>query len=335
MVESFNDRSAVAMERNVHGRDSMICVALTCFNEGPFIGEAVRSVLAQTRQDLIESIVIADDGSGPETVSVLRDISTWDARIHVIYGPGGQGLPAQRNLALRRGAGELLAILDGDDVWMPNKLELQLGQVTDPEVGLCYSGYCTFEDGARANLSRAPVRDISNARDLTTMFFLHDPPIIPSTILMRRDRFEGCGGFDASIRVFEDTDFYLRLSRECRFSFVPEPLLHKRLRRSSITGGRRDLMAHHALVALKAAADEPRLLDYVPQRLSERARKLSNHRLLEGDVEDSLRLSRFAVKLNPWNFGAWMAYVAARLPRFARRRLSARVSSGKVLGTDA
>src|SRR4029453_11109330 len=130
---------------------------------------------------------------------------------------------------------------------------------------------------------RARVRDITRGENLTRTYFLNDPPIIPSTTLIRRAHFAACGRFDASMRVFEDTDFFRRLARVSRFAYVDSPLLYKRSRSTSITGGRKDLMAYHALVALKAAAEEPSLLALVPKRLAERARKLGNHHFLLRD----------------------------------------------------
>lgn len=70
-------------------------VIITCYNEGAYIGAAVRSVLDQTRAEAIDQIVIVDDGSAPETLAVLKDIETWDKRIDVAYGPGGGGPAAQ------------------------------------------------------------------------------------------------------------------------------------------------------------------------------------------------------------------------------------------------
>jgi hypothetical protein len=125
--------------------------------------------------------------------------------------------------------------------------------------------------------------------------------------------FELCGGFDSSASVFEDTDFYIRLSRYCRFALVNEPLLYKRNRGSSITSGRKDLMACHAFVALKAAAEEPRLLPLVTRRLSERARKLGNQSFLLGDSRKAARLLRFAVQLNACNWRAWASLIVAGL----------------------
>jgi glycosyltransferase involved in cell wall biosynthesis len=314
-----------------------VAVVMTCYNEGAYIGEAVRSVLGQTRADLIDRIVIADDGSGAETIGVLRDIEGWDRRIHVIYGSGGAGLPAQRNRALAETTSPLFAILDGDDVWTADKLEQQTAVIlADPKVGLVYSDYYSFRNDDLAAARRAGVFDLSASEDLTRAYFLNDPPIIPSTTLIRRSAFDACGGFDPFIRVFEDTDFYLRLSRRCRFALVDKPLLYKRNRSASITGGRRDLMAHHALVALKAASEEPRLLPLVTRRLADRARKLGNQRFLLGESEEARRLLRFATQLDPFNWKAWGSrIIASRWAGPARRVMWSKLNARRVASVDS
>jgi glycosyltransferase involved in cell wall biosynthesis len=288
---------------------SRVSVVLTCFNEGDYIGAAVESVLTQTRANLIDSIVIADDGSDEPTLQILRRLEASDPRIKVLYGGGGNGLPAQRNLAIAATSSPVLAILDGDDVWSANKLELMLPALKDADVGLVYSGYYTFGSDDLTTAHQARVRDITGERHLTRAFFLNDPPIIPSTVLLRRRMFDACGRFDPAIEVFEDTDLYIRLSRICKFAYVERPLLYKRSRMSSITGSRKDLMAFHGLVAFKAAAEEPQLLALVPRRLAERARKLGNHRFILGDREGAGHLLRFAVRLDPLNARAWGAYL--------------------------
>jgi glycosyltransferase involved in cell wall biosynthesis len=302
-------------------------VIMTCYNEGPYIGPAVRSVLDQSRADLIAKIVIADDGSDAATVAVLKDIETWDSRIVVLYGPGGAGLPAQRNLAAAQIDTPYLGILDGDDLWRADKLELQVPILEQrPEVGLVYSDYFAFPNDDLVSARRAGVLDLTGAADLTLAYFLNDPPIIPSTILLRRSAFDACGQFDAAVRIFEDTEFYLRASRACRFALVNEPLLYKRYRGTSITGGRSDLMAHHAFVALKAASVETRLLPLVPRRLAERARKLGNQRFLLGDHAGAARLLGFALQLQPTNARAWASYLAVRFfPKAATRLMGAQV----------
>ena len=307
-----------------------VSVIMTCFNEGAYIRAGVRSVLGQTRADLIDRIVIADDGSAAETVGVLQEIERWDARIDILYGSGGAGLPAQRNRAIATTRSPFIAILDGDDVWSEDKLERQITALSDPTVGLVYAKYYTFAQSLDT-AHEARVRDITAATNLTRGFFLNDPPIIPSTTLIRRSAFDACGGFDPTIRVFEDTDFYLRLSRISRFAFVAQPLLYKRSHNASITGGRKDLMAYHALVALKAAAIDPELLPLVPKRLAERARKLANHYFLLGQKDIARKLVSFALRMDPFNVRAWISWCATgRLFRIVHTLMRSRWQKRKV-----
>jgi glycosyltransferase involved in cell wall biosynthesis len=293
--------------------DQSVAVIMTCYNEGRYIGEAVRSVLSQTAQGHIHEIVIADDGSEPETVAVLKDIEQWDPRILVLYGEGGKGLPAQRNLAIANSTAGYLAILDGDDLWEATKLEKQLlALARSVDIGLVYSDFFTFHDTHVETARRAGVLDITDQTELKIAYFLNDPPIIPSTILIARKSYVASGGFDANVRVFEDTDFFIRMAAVCKFGLVNEPLLYKRNRSTSITGGRKDLMAHHAFVAFKAAATDSRLMPLVPKRLSERSRKLGNQRFLLGEIVEARQHLLLAVQLNPFNRRAWFAYIAVR-----------------------
>lgn len=293
--------------------DFSIDVIMTCYNEGKYIQAAVRSVLNQTLAGQIASIVIADDGSDPDTVAILRSIESWDSRVQVIYGSGGRGISNQRNLAIGMTSAPLIALLDGDDIWLPDKLSLQVAALKEQAaVGLVYTDFSVFPGEDQALARRAGVLDITKKPDLLVTYFLNDPPIIPSTVLMRRACYLLAGGFDASVKVFEDTDFYLRLAQVCRFAVVNRSLLLKRLHPASITGNRKDLLGHHALVAFKAASTQPALLPLVPQRLSERARKLGNQSFLSGDRLQAIRYLRLAVRLHRLNGRAWTSLIAAQ-----------------------
>lgn len=303
-----------------------IAVIMTCYNEGAYIGAAVKSVLEQTRADMIKQIVIADDGSDAETLEALREVEQLDERILVLHSAGGLGVGGQRCKAIAQTDASVLAVLDGDDFWTKDKLEKQVDILErQPKVGLVYSDFFVFSGDDLSSARRAGVLDISKVDDLGMHYFLNDPPIIPSTTLIRRSAYEQCGGYDASIRVFEDSDFCFRAARVTRFALVDAPLLYKRTRGSSITGGNKYLMAHHAFVAMKAAGDDPRLLSLVPKRLAERARKLGNHKFFLGDNDSARNFLALSVRLNPLNWRAWMSYIAISIsPETAMKLLGAK-----------
>ncbi|MBC7140225.1 MAG: glycosyltransferase family 2 protein [Defluviimonas sp.] len=297
------------------GKAASVAAILTCYNEGLYIGEAVRSVLDQTASSAIGLIIIADDGSEESTLAVLHDVETWDPRIRVLYGPGGARQAAQRNLAVQSTDLPFIAFLDGDDIWLPGKIEAQLKSVSqDPSIGLVYTAFAPFADGNRDSARPANLIDITDQEDLALAYFLNDPPIMPSTVLMRRDLYVGSGGMDQTIHCFEETEFYLRIAQSTRFACLPAPMVLKRNRSASVTGGRKDLLAFHAFVALKAAADNPSLMPKVTDRLAERARKLANQYVLTGNVKQARAVSAFAVRLAPLRRATWASWAFARLP---------------------
>ncbi len=306
---------------------STISVIMTCFNEGAFIGPAVHSILSQTRNDLIEKIVIVDDGSEPETLRVLPGIAALDPRVEIIYSKGN-GLPKARNLAATHVTSDWIAILDGDDLWLPQKIAKQMAIVDgNREVGLVYSGVLMFESGTPAEKTAAQIVDLSRSNDVERDYFRLDGPIIPSCVLVRRDIFEKCGRFNEKIRVFEDTEFYARVAKHCKFAFVAEPLIEKRNHSSSITAKRAELMAHHAFVAYSIVRNSPRLLPLLQFRLSERARKLGNTAIGLGHTEEAKQYYRLATTLAPLSWRAALSYWALVLGVPLGKARSARVTA--------
>ncbi|WP_170336811.1 glycosyltransferase family 2 protein [Ruegeria arenilitoris] len=304
-------------------------VVITCYNEGLFIKEAVQSVLAQTASTRIASIVVVDDGSDSETIKVLENIRSWDPRISVYFGPGGNRLPAQRNLAIGKCSGPYIAILDGDDIWEPEKLELQIAVLDrDKKIGLVYSDYYTFADGDPDSYRRVNAIDLSTAENQTRAYFLNDPPIVPSTTVFRRTAFEESGGFDEHVKLFEDTDLWIRMSRVSRFGFVDTPLTRKRYHRSSLTGASLDVMQDHATIALKAVLDDPELLKYVPRRLAERARKLGNQHYILANPAAARKLLKLSLDLYPFSPRTWASFLVVWLiPNLSYRLLNSNLQT--------
>jgi glycosyltransferase involved in cell wall biosynthesis len=289
-----------------------ISVVVTCFNEGHYIEQAVESVLAQTRSDLIDRIVLVDDGSEQDTLDVLNRVAQRDNRIELIF-EHGNGLAKNRNIACARVTSEWIAFLDADDVWHPHKLMRQWQSLERPVVGLSYTRYWQIDGDAR-RLEELPfVFDLTGSKDTEFDYFRFDGPIIPSTVLVRRSAFEAAGRFDPSIKVFEDTDLFLRMAGLCEFQLVPEPLVMKRVRPGAITSRRDGLMPHHAYVAFLHACRHPALLPFVSKRLADRARKLGNVEISAGDRTAAFRYYRLAASLNPLSPTLWALIVASQI----------------------
>ena len=102
-----------------------VSVVITCHDEERTIEQAVRSVEAQTTFDVVDEIIVVNDGSRDASGVVLDRLAGEIEKLRIIETPG-LGQCAARNRAVREVRGEFIAFLDGDDFWTPEKLERQL-----------------------------------------------------------------------------------------------------------------------------------------------------------------------------------------------------------------
>ena len=310
-----------------------VAAILTCYNEGEFIEAAVASVRAQGPAGRVSEIVLVDDGSAPATLKVLdrMEAAGGEPRLSVLRGPGGWGLGGARNRAVAVSSAPLLAFLDGDDAWAPGKLARQLAAMAaDVEIGLVYTGYEALAAGAQTGPA-APVYDLSISRRPVRRYFLNDPPILPSSVLMQRRLFDAVGGFDEAERVFCDTDFLLKVLPLARIKGLADPLIRKRYRAGSLSAPRPELMANHASVAMLAAARDRSLAPLVPRRLAERAARLGLVAYYADDLEVARGLAAVARAMQALNPRAAVltALLAGGAP--LRRLLAPRLAARKRL----
>ena len=189
-----------------------------------FIREAIESVRAQSYPDW--ELLLCDDGSTDGSTVIAREYAAADpARIRWLEheGHATRGASAARNLGLRHARGELIALLDADDVWLPNKLEEQvalLDATPDADV-LCgstefwYGWTGRAVDGARDHVVRIGVPDgtVVPAPELLRRMLL-GRIAVPCTcsIVARAALVQRIGGFEESFqRVFTDQAFYAKL----------------------------------------------------------------------------------------------------------------------------
>jgi glycosyltransferase involved in cell wall biosynthesis len=291
---------------------SDVSVIITCYNEGDYIEAALSSVLAQTCSNRIQQIVVADDGSDTRTIDVLKRLEKIDPRVRILYNCEN-GVAKNRNVAVSRTGSQWIAFLDGDDLWLPDRLKRQLAAAErHPNAGLIYTGFSLFRDGELDHELVARVYDFTHSSDTVHDFFLYDGPIIPSSMLVRRRAFENVNGFDATIRIFEDTEFCARLAAVTPFVLVPESLVRKRIHHHAVTSHRSNIIAHHALVTFIIATRHPRLLRYVRSRMGRFARRLGNVEASEGSSEKAADFYRLALTMSSWDLHAHACLFALR-----------------------
>ena len=211
-------------------RRPSMTVVMPVYNREAWVGQALESVLAQTWSDF--EIVVVDDGSTDGTADVLR---RYLPQITLLSSPHA-GAYAARNLAIHQSRGALVAFIDSDDVWHPDRLECQVPLLDDPEVGL------VFGDASLVDYRRAP------ARRLRRTFFDGAPPFrgrggsgftrdnfIPlSSVLVRRQCFETCGQF-APVRVGADYLKWFEIAHRHALDYVSRPVCDYAIHPGSLT----------------------------------------------------------------------------------------------------
>lgn len=197
-----------------------VSAIIPTFNRRELVVRAIDSVLAQTRR--VEEIIVVDDGSTDGTQSALRD--RYGDRIRYAWQENA-GVSSARNRGMAMASGRYLALLDSDDEWLPEKNALQVGWLErHPDYGMVL---CDVQriDGERRDIDVLSRRAIIREDGWILRWIIHDPMLVPASVLMRREVFEKTGGFDESLKTAEDLEYHLRIAREWRIGLVEAPLV--------------------------------------------------------------------------------------------------------------
>jgi GT2 family glycosyltransferase len=188
---------------------SLVSIVIPAFNQARFLGDAVRSALAQTHPWL--EIIVVDDGSTDDTAEVLRE---FDGLGNVIVvRQANSGLPAARNRGLRESRGEFVCFLDSDDVLMDAHIATLLEPlVADPGLSMAYC------DVQFMDVDGNPCGDFSvgRARQTVTGDILESLLVggyfPPHAVLTRRAALDESGAFDVDLGGHADYELWLRLA---------------------------------------------------------------------------------------------------------------------------
>jgi hypothetical protein len=206
-----------------------VSVIIPTRDRAALVVEAIGSVLAQTYRDF--EIVVCDDGSTDDTAA--RVAAFGPPVRYLRLDPTGRPGPT-RNRGTDAARGDLVAFLDDDDLWEPEKLARQVDRIDrDPEVDVVYTDRCVVSaDGTRSGPVSSPDPD-AGGRLLDEALggrFPHN-----CTLLFRREALARAGGFDEVAVAGGDLGFWLRIGRVLRAARVPEPLTLVRRRTGSLS----------------------------------------------------------------------------------------------------
>ncbi len=207
-----------------------VSIIMPAFNVASCLEESVSSVLDQGFTDW--ELLILDDGSTDETLALATSLACKDSRIKVMALGENCGLPAQvRNRGFEAAQGEYFALLDADDVWLPEKLEQQvhlLDTMRDADAVCCL--YEVFGDDKRAALANQMLNHALFS-PVQREEMLRYCAFQTSTVVFRRRVYEFLGGMNEStkLRSVEDYEYFTRMVHFFRVERLPEKWVRYRI----------------------------------------------------------------------------------------------------------
>ena len=199
-----------------------VSVIIPTYNCGQYIQQAVESVLQQSFTDY--EIIVVDDGSTDNTQAILKN---YCDRIRYTAFQHNQGVAVARNRGLEMARGELVAFLDADDWYFPDKLETEVAYFDNHDsVGMLKSGCCIVNEQGEMLVEVEPWHHYSQI-NLETWLSLK--PIVASTMTLQKKWLDWVGGFDTNFHYGEDINLILRLTlMNCQAKWLPQITVYHR-----------------------------------------------------------------------------------------------------------
>jgi GT2 family glycosyltransferase len=262
-----------------HSAPPTFSVLIAVYDAADVVAEAVASALAQSVPPL--ELIVCDDGSTDDAAGAL---APFRDRLRLIRQENG-GEASAKNTAARAAAGDFVAILDADDVYLPERLEA-LGELARrrPDLDVLTTDAVLEVDGEpvrRCYTEELPFEVEDQRAEILRRNFVF------GLAAVRRERLLAAGGFDESLRYATDWDLWMRLILDgSRVGLVDEPLARYRLRAGSLSSQRTALLAGRVGV-LERGARHPSLTP-AERRLLAASLRLERSRLARARARAAL-----------------------------------------------
>ncbi len=187
-------------------------VVIPVYNRTHFLKNALESVFLQSYKSF--EVIVVDDGSEVDLFSAIRP---YLPKIKYIKIPENKGVSFARNVGIEASEYDFVAFLDSDDIWLPNKLELQKRFIEKHDLLFCHTDEFWFKHGKFVNQGRKHEK-------YGGMIFhkiLDFCRISPSSVVVHKDVFKRVGYFDENLPVCEDYDLWLRIAHRFEIGYLP------------------------------------------------------------------------------------------------------------------
>jgi glycosyltransferase involved in cell wall biosynthesis len=204
---------------NRNAEKPLVSVIIPTYNRDWIVKEAIDSVLAQDFSDY--ELIVVDDGSDDRTPEIL---AAYKDQIAVIR-QANRGVSSARNRGIASAAGRLIAFLDSDDLWLPQKLSTQVKFFADnPDTVICQTEERWVRNSVWVNPKKRHLKFSGMIFERSLALCL----VSPSAVMVKRELFDAVGVFDDDLPACEDYDLWLRISCRYPVDLIETPLIIKR-----------------------------------------------------------------------------------------------------------
>lgn len=213
----------------------LVSIIMNCYNGEKYLREAIDSVLSQSYENW--ELIFWDNKSTDETQAIVK--SYEDKRICYHLAEINKPLSAARNLAIQKAKGDYIAFLDSDDIWLPEKLLLQMeGLTSQNNAGISYTGFETLlTSNSESAISQAKFysKFVYNSHNSKSIYnkLLKGNFIVFSTVIIKKNIFDLTGGFSEFLEQNEDFEILLKASLLTNAICVSEVLVKYRIHASN------------------------------------------------------------------------------------------------------
>ena len=219
--------------------DPLVSVTICSFNAEKYISKTLASICNQSYKNL--EIVVVDDGSTDNTISILKQFQEADNRIN-IFNRAHQGQARAKNECIKLSSGEWIANLDHDDICYPTRIEEQVRTSKKyPEADVIFSGTDIIDEDDNFIREYRSSRYISKLPsfikkvDAANYLLRYGCFITASSFFGRKDAVKRAGELDSSLLYALDYDLFIRLGMICNFAQISKSLLGWRIHRNQMT----------------------------------------------------------------------------------------------------
>ncbi len=271
-----------------------VSVVMPARNAAAYIGEAIKSVLAQGEH--LHELIVVDDGSHDDTLAIVRGFD--DPRVQLLTNPGN-GVSSARNAGARQATAAWLMFLDADDRLRTNTLAtLVHATTTRPNAVAIYGNYDRIDGegrsiGSRSLLLRHRRKPSGNVleRMVSGNFIVNG-----GIMIVRSRAFASIGGFDETLRYCEDWHCWCRLAALGEFHFVPTYLMDYRVHGANTMSAART--ARDFLPAVERIFNDRLVSTRLPAKLVPALRRMAEVHLMIYAAAQAVRFRRYATALS-------------------------------------